>query len=242
MSRQLDQTIHSLRESILAGRYGSQERLRENALSLDLAVSRTLVRLALSALEKEGLVESAPNRGYWVRSFTLDEVADAILVRGELEGMAARLAAENGLARVHYDRISALVVEMDGALAAGFGSLAARAEWIELNERFHTEILKASGNAALLRTIESLGQMPLVSSRAIVFDQSDPEKSLRQVTRSHEDHREVLRAIRDRAGGRAEHIMRGHALASSRNKKASFDHMLSMKQSPAIPGLALVKG
>ncbi len=73
-------------------------KLREQNLAEELCISRMVVRLALGEVEREGLVVREPNKGFRVRSFTIEEVTDAILVRGELEGMAARTCAEIGLA------------------------------------------------------------------------------------------------------------------------------------------------
>jgi GntR family transcriptional regulator of vanillate catabolism len=51
---------------------------------------------ALARLEQEGLVDAIPSGGYAVRSFTREDVIDAIELRGVLEGTALRLAAERG--------------------------------------------------------------------------------------------------------------------------------------------------
>ena len=61
-----------------------------------LGVSRTPLRLALAALEHEGLLRGRGSRGYVVREFTAADISDAIELRGVLEGTAARFAAERG--------------------------------------------------------------------------------------------------------------------------------------------------
>ena len=242
MSNQLDEVVQSLREIILAGTFTSEHKLREVALADDLDVSRTLVRLALGKLENEGLVYREPNRGFRVGSFTLDEVTDAIVVRGELEGMAARLAAERGLSVSEEKQATALVRHMDGVLEQGMTNLEARTQWIDLNAEFHDLIIAASGNRIVAQTIARLSRMPLVSSRALVFDQSDKQKSLGRIHAAHQDHKEVLDAILSRRGSSAEHCMRDHALKSARNKRASFEAMRGIDHEPRLPGLALVRG
>ncbi len=241
MSNQLDEVVQSLRETILAGRFASGQKLRELALADELEVSRTLVRLALGNLESEGLVYREPNRGYRVGSFTLDEVTDAIIVRGELEGMAARLSAERGLSDGEVEQARALVQRMDEVLDQGMESIEARAHWIDLNAEFHGLIIDGSGNRIIAQTIAGLSRMPLVSSRALVFDQSDKQRSLGRIQAAHQDHKEVLYAILDRSGSRADHLMREHALKSARNKRASFDAMGGVDHEPRLPGLALVR-
>ncbi len=240
MTTHLDQVTQSLRERILSGAYASNDKLAETALAEALGGSRTLIRLALGTLELENLVRREPNRGYRVRGFSLDEVIDAIAVRGELEAMAARLAAERGLTVNAAEELRQIIDEMDGILAGGFEALEARARWIELNSHFHREVIEASGNAAIAEAVSQLSRRPLVSSHAIVFDQSDPRRSLAQIRLAHDDHHAVADAIRNRQGTRAAARMREHALASGRNKRENIDAMKRGALVPKLPGVDLV--
>jgi GntR family transcriptional regulator, vanillate catabolism transcriptional regulator len=86
-----------LRELILAGQLPRGTRIAEMALVNRLGMSRTPIRAALMRLGEEGLLQSLPGGGYAVRTFSEREVADAIELRGTLEGLAARLAAERGV-------------------------------------------------------------------------------------------------------------------------------------------------
>lgn len=242
MANQLDQTVQSLRELVLAGRYATGEKLGEQGLSDDLAVSRTLVRLALAELEREGLVSREPNRGFRVRSFTLAEVVDAIMVRAELESMAARLCAERGLSAADMTTLEELIEEMNAAVADGFGSVDLRARWIEMNGAFHDTLLRASGNSAIQDVVAHLSNIPLVSARALVFDQSDAELSRTAIVDAHKDHLEVLEAIRNHEGQRAAFIMREHARKAAVNKQKSYAAMKERMPSPPLPGLRLVQG
>lgn len=242
MTTQLDATAQSLRERLLEGQFGRQGKLREQGLAESLNVSRTVIRLALSELEREGLVTREPNKGYRVRSFTLDEVADAILVRGELEGMAARLCAERGLSDEQRAALQAPLDALDALLAGGVDRLEQRLQWLELNACFHDALVAASGNKSLADTIRSLSRLPLVTSRAIVFDTQDRGHNLPLLEAAQRDHWNVLDAIVARQGGRAEYMMREHARRSAENKRKNFDAMRAHAQSPALPGLALVSG
>src|SRR5580765_3497855 len=94
---QIEQVIAALKSQILSGRLEPGLRLMEVRIAEELGVSRTPVRLALSWLEREGLVyTTGPKRGFIVREFDPAEVFGAIEIRGCLEGMAARLSAEIG--------------------------------------------------------------------------------------------------------------------------------------------------
>ncbi|KAG1246519.1 hypothetical protein G6F65_020641 [Rhizopus arrhizus] len=96
MAAQIDKVISELRDMVLSGALQPGERIVELQFSARLGVSRTPLRIALPELEKEGLLERLPSRGFRVRSFTVDEIGDAVDVRGVLEGMAARLPQPAG--------------------------------------------------------------------------------------------------------------------------------------------------
>ena len=86
--------LMQLRDRILCGKFEPGQHMAEQQLAEQLGASRTPVRAALIALEQEGLVEANEAGKFMVRRFTPGEVADAIAVRGHLEGMAARLVAD----------------------------------------------------------------------------------------------------------------------------------------------------
>lgn len=236
---QLDEAVLNLRRDLLDGRYGPGARLAETALARTMGVSRTLVRLALAEIEREGLVHRLPRRGYRVRSFALDEVVDAILVRGELEGMAARLAAERGLDRSARANLAMLLAEMDAARDFDPADIAARRRWTGLNGRFHDALLEAAGNVALPAAVAFLSRVPLAAATAIVFDTGDAEATARRLRRSHAEHHDVVDAVLARQGARAEAIMREHARRSASNKR--LDAMILVAQAETLPGLALVR-
>ncbi len=83
-----------LRHGIVHGDLAPGERLRSDALANELRVSRTPVREALRKLEAEGLVAQSGS-GLVVRAFSEQDLTELFYVREALEGMAARLAAEN---------------------------------------------------------------------------------------------------------------------------------------------------
>ena len=89
-----DAAYRALRQAILQGDLAPGERLRSDALASELRVSRTPVREALRKLEAEGLVR-ARARVSIVRAFSEQDLTELFYVREALEGMAARLAAEN---------------------------------------------------------------------------------------------------------------------------------------------------
>ncbi len=240
MSVALDEVTSELRSRVLVGTFPPNTKLREVVVAEDLGVSRTLARLAMSTLENEGLLYREANRGSWVRRFTVEEIGDAIEVRGELEGMAVRLAAERGLDAQSKGAFEAIIARSEELLRSGVSTPEAQSEWTQLNVSFHAEIIKASQNWAIDIAVERMCRLPLVSSSAIVFDLQDPDNSLRQLTAAHSDHVEVFKAIKARQGQRAEAYMREHAYKNAMNKRANLANQKTMELARKLPGGPLI--
>lgn len=193
-----------LRDDILSGVYRPGQRLTEVALSEAMNTSRTPVTAALKALVEQGLVLYATHRGYWVREFSLDEVMEAYEVRGCLEGLACRRAAERGLPDELAARMLACVA-LGERLTAGV-RLAPQdhAAYSRMNVDFHNAILAASGNQMLGRFVHRANDMPIASDRMVLWGDRDI------VRRSHDAHVRMLDAMRQGQGLRAEMLMREH--------------------------------
>src|SRR5215210_5428268 len=106
-----------LREMILAGELPGGARIAELSIVERLGVSRTPIRAALMRLEQEGLLEALPSGGFAVRTFSELDVCDAIEMRGTMEGLAARLAAERGVAATVLQEARACLARIDMVLA-----------------------------------------------------------------------------------------------------------------------------
>src|SRR5918998_1937974 len=114
--RSISQTVRAqlaLRELVLRGEREPGERVSELQMVDRLGVSRTPVRMALVRLEEEGLLEAIPSGGFAVRAFSEREVFEAIEIRGTLEGLAARLAAERGPEPAELERVRACLDDID---------------------------------------------------------------------------------------------------------------------------------
>ena len=107
-----------LRELIFAGELAPEQRVPEIGLAERLGVSRTPLRLALSTLAHEGLLRPLPGGGFVVCSFTLNDVADAIELRGVLEGTAARFAAERLESPAELADLVAVTEQLDAVVGA----------------------------------------------------------------------------------------------------------------------------
>lgn len=191
-----DAVYGALRRSILDGKLSPGERLRSDALARDLNVSRTPVREALRKLEAEGLVDAAPS-GLVVRQLTEQDLTEIFYLREALEGMAARLAAENAT-RAEIDELDALVEDM--------GALAVRGDIAPLREltgEFHRLIGRASRNGRLVRSLGALLDHVRQAQSSTLYLTGRPAAAV-------DEHRNLLRAIAKRDGDLAETLARQH--------------------------------
>jgi GntR family transcriptional regulator of vanillate catabolism len=217
LNGQAGRALMELRARIFAGHLRPNDRLAEIPLAEQMRMSRTPVRLALAALEKEGLVVPAAGGGFLVRAFTAREIDDAIAVRGQLEGMAARLVAEHGvprgLSRALHDALEA----GDRALADGRMDAAALDAYTGMNTALHATILEAAGNAALSRALALVEALPFAAASALVPSPGSAPSRLRLLTYAHEQHHRLVEAMEAGRGSLAEAIAVEHADNARRN-------------------------
>jgi DNA-binding GntR family transcriptional regulator len=104
----------ALREEILGGRYLPGERIRQEEIAARSGASRIPVREALAMLAAEGLVTVVANSGAWVARLTMEECAEAYLVRERLEPMLLRMSLP-ALGDAAVARMGELAAEMEAA-------------------------------------------------------------------------------------------------------------------------------
>jgi GntR family transcriptional regulator, vanillate catabolism transcriptional regulator len=155
-----------LREMILAGELPSGARIAELAIVEKLGVSRTPIRAALVRLEQEGLLEALPGGGFAVRTFSEGDVSDAIELRGTLEGLAARLAAERGAPAVVFAEARACLAQIDQVLARPALDDEAFLRYVTLNQQFHQLLAEMGGSAVVRRELDRVVNLPFASPSA----------------------------------------------------------------------------
>ena len=198
------QVADRLRESILSGEIGPGERMNEAQLSARLGVSRTPTRAALHALAAEGLLDYETNRGFTVRSYSAEAIAEAYEIRAVLEGLAARMAARRPLPPALQGRLEAALAKGDAVVAAFEDTPEHRETYRKVNVLFHDTVLAAAANPMLDDTLKLALARPATTLRNIVSFTRD------HVRRRHDDHHRIFEAIRAGDAWRAEMLMRAH--------------------------------
>jgi DNA-binding GntR family transcriptional regulator len=90
------QATDSLREFILSGAAKPGSRLLEMSLADQMGIARATLRTGLHKLASEGIVVQIPYTGWQVARLTADDAWELWTLRGSLESLAAKLAAESG--------------------------------------------------------------------------------------------------------------------------------------------------
>jgi DNA-binding GntR family transcriptional regulator len=187
-----------LRDDILAGRLKPGERLVRKSLAKRLGVSTIPVIEALYMLEIDGYVENRALAGCRVRSLTLQDVDDDLMLREALECQAARLCAENASPEA-LEKLMKRAAQVDRFIRTDTPdpTLGSQLHW-----EFHIELAHASGHnvfGELLKKVWFQRYMRLNSIKAIRFE-AIPDGW----------HQILVRKIKKRDPDVAEQAMREH--------------------------------
>ena len=198
-------TPHRLRQIIIAairaGDLPPGTRLKEVELVEALAVSRTPLREALTALRAEGILERDDD-GLRVRRLDWRDVRALYDLRGQLEGMAARLAANNA-----YSAERAVIDEICHDESRLISQNASPDELARQNQRFHHAILQAAGNRFLSESLDRLSQL-MVLLGATAYSLHGRSDAIR------DEHAAINAAIQSGDAAGAEATMLAHLEAA----------------------------
>lgn len=196
-----ENVYQSLSAWIRDGVYNPGDRIRESVVSNELGVSRTPVREALRRLQSERRITMEPQRGAVVAELDRHEVVELYQLRQQLEGIAARFAAQHAS--------SAEIAEMERILAKSVGAANDPRLLNQINWQFHTTIYSAAHNRFLLRSIAAISdEMALLKGLKYIPDG--------RATELHTEHLRILDAIRARDPDAADTAAQEHIEMSLR--------------------------
>jgi len=187
-------------------------RLDERRLANDLGISRTPVREAMAQLEREGFVRSVPRRGIYVVRKTKAEVVELITAWAALESMAARLITQNASEQEIATLRAMFATFENGRLHANLD------EYSEVNIEFHQAIIRMSRNRVLIDLAENLFAHMRMIRRKTIGERDRADRSI-------SDHMNIIRAIEARDTGRAEALVRDHALGLAEHVTRHADYL-----------------
>nr|WP_099036596.1 GntR family transcriptional regulator [Lacimicrobium alkaliphilum] len=206
-----DKTFFRLRKDIVEGQIASGSKLSETELSTKYQVSRAVVREAINRLETCNLVERKANIGARVVALSPQGLVQLYQVRESLEGMAARLAANN----MTDEEVSGL----NDLLSSHFQEVKQGQSYYQEagDVDFHYRIIMGSKNQHLISMLLN-GIYHLVRMYRVQLGMAGP-----RVTTAFDEHRHIVQAISHRDEELAEMLMRRHILYSKNNIAAKLE-------------------
>ena len=193
----VNQAYKELKRIILEHQIPQGGKLNEGELARALGISRTPVREAINRLEKEGLVEIFPQRGAFVIQYTEKDIYELFLIRENLEGLAAYLAAE----KVTPNDLVKLA-----ACMRGFREPYSKRDvqrYAREDFKFHQTVILLSGARRLINLISTL------HDHIRIFRLTPMGLSSRMKT-SLAEHQHLIAAFEKKDGKEAESQMRQH--------------------------------
>jgi DNA-binding GntR family transcriptional regulator len=181
-------------DAIDVGVYKPGDRLVESELAERFGMSRTPIREALQRLETQSLLER-DGRSLIVASLNHNQLAELYVVRCELEGLAARLAAKH--ATDEEIRVLRAMVQEDLKLLDDPKALA------RANRRFHKQVHLASHNSFLVQQLDLVHRsMALMATTSLAIEGRGKA--------ALDEHRAIVEAIAAHDGEGAYEALTAH--------------------------------
>ena len=191
----------------MTGVYKEHDELREVSIGEELGVSRTPVREALRQLELEGLVTIVPNKGAYVTGITPQDVHDIYKIRSLLEGLCARWATEHITGR-QIEELEEIILLSEFHLRRKSTEQAEQVS--ELDGKFHKVLYEASNSRILEHVLSDFHKYVQMARMMSVGAKDRAERSI-------EEHRDILKAIKDKDPDKAEWLANQHIMKVMEN-------------------------
>jgi len=142
-----DKVYDALHDMIAARKILPNQQLVESSLAQQLGVSRTPVREAIRRLEKEGLVDSYPNKGCFLRKNTFSDMADGYEIIAHLSSIGSGYLAreKEGLAQEDIESLQIQLCSMDELCKKE-----QKREWVEHDIAFHRQLIAMTKRSQLI--------------------------------------------------------------------------------------------
>ncbi|MCG8081089.1 MAG: GntR family transcriptional regulator, partial [Candidatus Thiodiazotropha taylori] len=202
-----ERLFDALQRAIVEGEIPQGSKISEPELARQHGVSRGSLREAMARLEVRKLVERKPNLGARVVTLSYEQLIEIFQLREALEGMAARLAAQN-MTEIEIEELQKLLDQHGEQIAEQHGQAYFQKQG-DLD--FHYRIVQGSKNKQL---IELLCNDLYHLLRMYRYQFGMRSKRSQQ---AYEEHQYLINAISARDPEMAELLMRQHIRSSRRN-------------------------
>jgi DNA-binding GntR family transcriptional regulator len=199
-----------IKNLILCNEVMPGQKLHHQELSDRLGVSRTPVREALTRLVQEGYVSFLPNRGFTCKEIRLQEAEELYDLREALEAFAVEKAVEN-VSDDALDKLSRKMNRYGADVERRFSR-----ERLIYDQDLHLEIARIAGNETLIRALTQVFERIILKRRTDGL--YDPARGLT----AHQEHLELIQAMKRRDAAQAVGILRAHIRAGKDNVLADL--------------------
>lgn len=153
-----------LKDLILNNTLKSGEKIKQEKMAVQLGISRIPLRHALTMLENDGLVISYPQKGYYVKEVTEDELSDILDIRAVIESMSILKLAE-----ILSKEIKERLLEFLNDFEKAFKEKDVQ-KYYDLDRKFHHYIVEATGNGILKKVSDMSSIQVLRYSKGFELD------------------------------------------------------------------------
>ena len=203
----VDTVTQELRRLIATQVIPPGAKMSEVSLCEKYGISRSRVREVLTALEQRGLVERIPNKGAIVVRLETSQICEIYEVREVLEGLCCRLATQRGDQKMWTKYFKEFTGQLERCVEQGDID-----QYIAAYERFHADVVAATGNQILAELLDSIFERTQTIIRRTIILPGRAAQGLKQ-------HQAVLKAMVEGDSEKAEEARR----ETMRSAKSYFD-------------------
>ena len=193
----------TLKTDILGGVLRPGTRLRVVELAERFSVSQTVVREALTRLAEQGLIQSQPNKGFYIPNYSVEEINDLAFLRSHIEALAIRLAIERGDAPWEASVVAAHHELRLTPRVRSSVDPAGSQRWSRAHAVFHAACVAACGSPRLVAA-----QHRLYDEAEVLRQMSEMSGGMSRDVEG--EHAAMVEAITSRDADRAVELIRRH--------------------------------
>lgn len=203
-----EQVYNLIRDRIISGELSSETAIRQDALAKELGVSKIPLREAFARLERDGLLHSIPNRGYFVRQLSTAEAEEVYALRLKIEPDAAATASQMATDADRQAARAALraFAEVEPSDQAAHG---------RLNRAFHMALVNPLGQRTTTEFVERLN----IIAERYASKHLEPEG---RYNRAEAEHGALLKAWEKRDSDLVNKRMRAHIVSTLEDLRKQF--------------------
>ena len=172
------------------------EKINKKALVELLGVSQTPINEALSKLAGEKILEQRSRQGFFIHQYTYQELSQLFELRAAIEGMAARLCAEN----MQNDEVGKMTKIFE-QFSLPFPERCHQ-DYLNADKHFHESLVKNSGNPFLVETFITSGYQSKIYQKGL----------LRSAEETLPEHLMIMNALENRDAHLAQELTIVHLL------------------------------